>query len=359
MLSLVQKTLRLRVVAFSNFAQRASHRTFLNREMSQIENSSDSDPETVPGLRRFHTFEPARNTLVSVQRDRETYLQKSLLEKAEEARWRISEVITINDLASWPEYAEDLELTEDATSKGTADPNIDLNKKIFLWQGDITKLHVDAIVNAANNSLLGGGGVDGAIHRTAGSKLVSECRTLNGCETGDAKLTAAYLLPSKYVIHTVGPVCRSLYGGVSEQNKAHLKSCYRTCLEKILAHNELNKPSKGGPSKDDKDDEEASKTSASEDGTSSLSKKLQRVEPCIRSVAYPCISTGVYGYPQEAAAEVALKTVRDWLEQHPDELEAVIFCVFLDSDVRIYEKLLPVYFPLSDDSQSGSSGEET
>ncbi|PIK41782.1 putative O-acetyl-ADP-ribose deacetylase MACROD1 [Apostichopus japonicus] len=311
--------------------------------MSQIEDSTDSDPETVPGLRRFHTYEPTRNTNVSVLRDRDIYLKKSLFEIAEEARWRISEVLTINDLATWPEYAEDLELTEAANSTSASNTNTDLSKKIVLWQGDITKLNVDAIVNAANNSLLGGGGVDGAIHRSAGSKLLSECRTLNGCVTGDAKITAAYLLPSQFVVHTVGPICRSLHSVVSQDSKMLLTSCYRTCLDKVLEHNELNKRS---PDTASKDEERPGVSAEDDDSNASISKRLQRFEPPIRSIAFPCISTGIYGYPQEAAAEVALKTIREWIEEHPDELDAVIFCVFLDSDVRIYEKLLPVYFPL-------------
>ncbi|XP_075214104.1 macro domain-containing protein PG1779-like isoform X2 [Lycorma delicatula] len=172
--------------------------------------------------------------------------------------------------------------------------NEELNKKVSMWRGDITTLEIDAIVNAANKALLGGGGVDGAIHRAAGPDLKKECATLNGCETGDAKITAGYNLPAKYVIHTVGPV---------GEKPGLLESCYNTCLN-ILINEKL------------------------------------------RSVAFPCISTGVYGYPQESAAHVALKTVRSFLEKNSTSVDRVIFCVFLPEDVKIYENLLQMYFPV-------------
>ncbi|PNF23426.1 hypothetical protein B7P43_G10592 [Cryptotermes secundus] len=171
-----------------------------------------------------------------------------------------------------------------------------LNKAISLWSGNITLLEIDAIVNAANKSLRGGGGVDGAIHSAAGPSLKAECATLGGCEEGNSKITAGYRLPAKHVIHTVGP---------QGEKPEKLESCYRTCLQVLTA------------------------------------KKL-------RSVAFPCISTGIYGYPQEAAAHVALKTVRNFLEKNPGLIDRVIFCLFLKEDVKIYENLMQVYFPIED-----------
>ncbi|KAJ3028681.1 UNVERIFIED_CONTAM: O-acetyl-ADP-ribose deacetylase macrod2 [Siphonaria sp. JEL0065] len=172
--------------------------------------------------------------------------------------------------------------------------NASINAKVHLWRGDITTLNIDAIVNAANNSLLGGGGVDGAIHRAAGPDLKKECRRLNGCETGDAKITRAYNLPSKRIIHTVGPIGEKLHA---------LKSCYVKSLLLLKSNN-------------------------------------------LRSIAFPCISTGVYGYPNKSAAHIALNTVREFLESEDGQLvDNVTFCIFMPLDWGIYEDLLPEYFP--------------
>ena len=169
----------------------------------------------------------------------------------------------------------------------------DLNKIVKLYIGDITKLSVDAITNAANESLLGGGGVDGAIHRAAGPQLLKECKTLNGCKTGNAKITEGYNLKAKYVIHTVGPI---------GEDQEKLESCYYNSLELAKQRN-------------------------------------------LKSIAFPCISTGIYGYPNENAAKVALKTVRKWLEENTDCLTDIVFCLFLPIDVNIYERLIMLYFP--------------
>jgi len=174
---------------------------------------------------------------------------------------------------------------------------LDLSSKVSVFVGDITKLEVDSIVNAANNSLLGGGGVDGAIHRAAGKLLYLENKTLGGCEDGEAKLSGGYHLPAKYVISTVGP--QGEYPEV-------LSSCYTSCLS-LLLNNSL------------------------------------------RSIAFPCISTGIYGYPNTAACNVALRTVRRWLEKEEnyEKIDRVVFCLFLQKDQDIYKKMLPIVFPAS------------
>lgn len=164
--------------------------------------------------------------------------------------------------------------------------------RILLTEGDITKLDVDAIVNAANTSLLGGGGVDGAIHRAAGPDLLAECRTLNGCPTGQAKITRGYKLKARHVIHTVGPV----WNGGTNGEPALLASCYRNSLRLVVEHK-------------------------------------------LRSVAFPAISCGVYGYPLDAACAIAVGEAVHFLQNNP-EIESVIFCAF-GKDVRTaYEAAL-------------------
>lgn len=165
--------------------------------------------------------------------------------------------------------------------------------KISIELGDITLSECDAIVNAANRSLLGGGGVDGAIHRAAGKELLEECRTLGGCEIGQAKLTRGYNLPAKYVIHTVGPV----YSGKGEDERL-LRACYSNCLD-IAKDNGLS------------------------------------------SIAFPAISTGVYGYPAEEAVPIALEAVSGWMEKNKDCDIKVTFVCFNE---KIYELFKEIYY---------------
>jgi O-acetyl-ADP-ribose deacetylase (regulator of RNase III) len=160
-------------------------------------------------------------------------------------------------------------------------------------QGDITTLAVDAIVNAANNALAGGGGVDGAIHRAAGPELMAECRTLGGCATGDAKITKGYRLPAKHVIHTVGPVWHG--GGNGEDDL--LASCYRRSLEVAAEHG-------------------------------------------LRTIAFPSISTGIYGFPPERAAPIAVAETRRWTEAHPDAIDEVTFVCFGQPAEQLYRRVL-------------------
>lgn len=166
------------------------------------------------------------------------------------------------------------------------------NHSVRTLHADITRLDVDAIVNAANSSLLGGGGVDGAIHRAAGPELLAECRTLNGCRVGEAKITKGYRLKARHVIHTVGPVWRGGSDGEAEK----LRSCYANSLRL-----------------------------AAEQG--------------LESLAVPCISTGVYHFPSDAAAKIAVETVREFLSA-PSSIRSVVFCCFSDADRSRYERLL-------------------
>ena len=164
--------------------------------------------------------------------------------------------------------------------------------QIEVLKGDITKLKVDAIVNAANTSLLGGGGVDGAIHRAAGSELLEECKTLNGCETGQSKITKGYNLPAKYVIHTVGPV----WHGGNKNERELLKSCYNKALN--------------------------------------LAKENR-----IKTIAFPAISCGVYRFPSEEACKIATDTVKKFIANN-DCLEKVIFIDINDAIIEIYKRIL-------------------
>jgi len=188
---------------------------------------------------------------------------------------------------------DDTEETEDTDD--IYQPDAEINRKVAHWRGNITAIEVGAIVNAANKGLLGGGGVDGAIHSAAGNMLYQECLPLGGADTGETKITRGYNLPAEYVLHTVGPI---------GENTEKLRSCYLTCLELVKKHN-------------------------------------------IRSVCFCGISTGIYSYPLYAASHVALKTIREWMEvpENRDAVDMVIVCTYLPKEKICYDKLFPTYFP--------------
>ncbi|XP_056291451.1 ADP-ribose glycohydrolase MACROD2 isoform X1 [Pseudoliparis swirei] len=234
------------------------------------------------------------------KKDWKTEKERLLRLDREERRkeYRRQYFVSLDMISTWGEEnrPNDKEEGDELTGGGG------LSEKVSLYKGDITLLEVDAIVNAANSSLLGGGGVDGCIHKAAGSCLYDECRSLNCCETGKAKITCGYDLPAKYVIHTVGPVAK---GHVSPTETNDLTSCYQNSL-RLMKEHELS------------------------------------------TVAFPCISTGIYGFPNEPAAGIALSTVKSWIEENPDKITRVIFCVFLETDYAIYKKKMSDIFPDND-----------
>ncbi|XP_045926225.1 ADP-ribose glycohydrolase MACROD2 isoform X1 [Micropterus dolomieu] len=234
------------------------------------------------------------------KKDWKTEKERLLRLDREERRkeYRRQDFTSLDKIPTWAEenLSNDKEEGKELTGGGG------LSDKISLYKGDITVLEVDAIVNAANSSLLGGGGVDGCIHKAAGSCLYDECHSLNGCDTGKAKITCGYDLPARYVIHTVGPVARG-HVGPTETND--LTSCYQNSLRLMKEHG-------------------------------------------LSTVAFPCISTGIYGFPNEPAADIALNTVKSWIEENPDQITRVIFCVFLETDFAIYKKKMSVIFQDND-----------
>ncbi|XP_038606771.1 ADP-ribose glycohydrolase MACROD2 isoform X2 [Tachyglossus aculeatus] len=243
------------------------------------------------------------NKKKKVWRDEKERLLKMTLE--ERRKEYLRDYVQLKDIPSWKEEMKCKGQSDDESTEEVSQLKKSLSEKVSLYRGDITLLEIDAIVNAANASLLGGGGVDGCIHRAAGPCLVAECRNLNGCETGQAKITCGYDLPAKYVIHTVGPIAR---GHIGDTQREDLASCYKSSLKLVQENN-------------------------------------------IRSVAFPCISTGIYGFPNEPAANIALTTIKEWLKKNHHEMERIIFCVFLDVDYKIFKKKMSEFFPIDDDNE--------
>ncbi|XP_030728397.1 ADP-ribose glycohydrolase MACROD2 isoform X2 [Globicephala melas] len=234
--------------------------------------------------------------------EKERLLKMTVEERRKEY---LRDYVPLNTIPSWKEEMKGKSQNDEENTQETSQVKKSLSEEVSLYRGDITLLEVDAIVNAANTSLLGGGGVDGCIHRAAGPCLVAECRNLNGCETGHAKITCGYDLPAKYVIHTVGPIAR---GHINGSHKEDLANCYKSSLKLVKENN-------------------------------------------IRSVAFPCISTGIYGFPNEPAAVIALSTIKEWLTKNQHQVDRIIFCVFLEVDFKIYKKKMSEFFPADDNNE--------
>ncbi|XP_028027589.1 uncharacterized protein LOC114241068 [Bombyx mandarina] len=250
-------------------------------------------------IRCFSVATMVNSTKWEIEKNR--ILKLSLEEKRK--IYKSSDFIDLENVDPWSKYLNKSQgidskksttddLKEFEKIKINTEKNKSISERISIFKGDITKLEIDAIVNAANSRLKAGGGVDGAIHRAAGPFLQAECDSIGGCPTGDAKVTGSYNLPAKYIIHTVGP-----QDGSAEK----LESCYEKCL--------------------------------------SYQQEYQ-----IKSIAFPCISTGIYGFPNRLAAHIALRTARKFLETNT-EMNRIIFCTFLPIDVEIYETLMQLYFP--------------
>ncbi|XP_068796531.1 ADP-ribose glycohydrolase MACROD2 isoform X13 [Struthio camelus] len=236
-----------------------------------------------------------------------TFCAERLLKMTLEERRKeyLRDYVPLKDIPTWIEDLKSKNESDGENTKEVLQGKKSLSEKVSLYRGDITSLEVDAIVNAANSSLLGGGGVDGCIHRAAGPCLVAECRNLSGCETGQAKITCGYDLPAKYVIHTVGPIAR---GHLTDAHKKDLANCYKSSMELAKENN-------------------------------------------IKSIAFPCISTGIYGFPNEPAAVIALNTIKEWLSKNHNEVDRIIFCVFLEVDYKIFKKKMSEFFPVDDDNE--------
>eukprot|EP00026_Physarum_polycephalum_P003269 Phypoly_transcript_03279.p1 GENE.Phypoly_transcript_03279~~Phypoly_transcript_03279.p1 ORF type:complete len:809 (+),score=189.02 Phypoly_transcript_03279:38-2464(+) len=267
-----------------------------NNNNDTNDNNNDSDEDDIGKLMQQNK-EIVELSDSSDEEDIENLDEKTKIDKKRQKYACGDDYITLSQLNSWEVSLLRLKIESDPASPYHENPNNEkYNKIISLWQGDITTLEIQAIVNAAKPSLLGGGGIDGAIHKAAGKGLVAECRFMypDGCEIGESKITGGHHLPAQYVIHTVGPV---------GENNNKLRSCYESSLD-LLKQNEL------------------------------------------RNIAFCCVSTGIYGFPNKKAALVALRTVREWLDKNgADSVDRIVFCVFLEKDFTIYSDFMPYFFP--------------
>lgn len=224
------------------------------------------------------------------------------LEERRKTEYFCKDFVKLEEIEAWAKQGKDTAAASGEKDKIKAklfenfeiNEDIHLAEKVSLYEGDITRLEIDAIVNAANNSLLGGGGVDGAIHRAAGPHLREENRDHGGCGDGEAVISGGYRLPAQHIISTVGP---------QGEHPDTLRSAYTNCLNKMK-------------------------------------------EAGLKSIAFPCISTGIYGYPNDAACNVALRSVREFLENNDEAVERVIFCLFLPVDVKLYKERINLMFPV-------------
>lgn len=234
------------------------------------------------------------------------WVEPSSLEEKRKLYYCGDRFVTLDMIPTFAEYAKKKNLHNGKPHHFKYRP--ELNEKISIWKGDMTCLEIDAVVNAANNSLLGGGGIDGAIHSAAGSYLRDYNARLGGCETGQTKISPGFKLPAKWILSTVGPI---------GENEKLLRSCYQTCLNLVERYS-------------------------------------------IKSVGFCCVSTGIFGYPLKNATHVALDTVRKWLEKDDNykKVDRIIFVVFLDKEEAMYDALVPCYFPLKPEEEEEVKQEE-
>jgi O-acetyl-ADP-ribose deacetylase (regulator of RNase III) len=253
---------------------------------------SDSDSDSDDDNYSFSSYVP-----YYLRREEEkAWVEPATIEEKRKLYACGNRYVTLEQIETYPQYAQRNKLKDAETHAYPYNPEI--NDKISIWKGDMTHLEIDGVHNAANNSLLGGGGIDGCIHRAAGSYLRKYNATLGGCKTGNTKLSPGFKLPAKYILSTVGPM---------GEDPVKLRSAYETTLQLVEEHN-------------------------------------------LKSVALCCVSTGIFGYPLENASHIALDTVRAWLDTNENykKIDRIIFVTFLEKEVSTYNRLVPQYFPLSE-----------